>query len=72
MGRSSEAYAAQQERDEYAREAALDLLEAAKEAKQILDCMASVAGMSVLFGAPEADSTADKLTRAIAKAEGRR
>lgn len=43
--------------------AAPDLLEAAKEARQILD---AIAGMR---GDPEDGSTADKLRRAIARAE---
>lgn len=45
--------------------AAPDLLDAAKEAKQILDLMV------VKLGEPEPGSTAFKLTAAIAKAEGR-
>lgn len=57
-------------RDEAAANAALiaaapDLLEAAREAKEILDLLCRS------ICQPEAGSTADKLTRAIARAEGR-
>jgi hypothetical protein len=68
MGRSSEAYLAQQEREEYAREAAIDLLLAAEEA------LANFKALQPMWKDGEPVTirlTRDQLSAAISKARGK-
>jgi hypothetical protein len=68
MGASSEAYLAQMEREEYAREAAVDLLMAAEEALACLEGLRGIwrEGEPVTFRL-----TREQLSAAISKARGR-